>query len=139
MSSPPAVVSKGRAGFPFPASPSSSRWTTEPAWVATLRRVRPSRIKAWKKARITPVKAFKDAVLAPATAPKLVKGAYPTSDAAVAAAGKSRRPCGRQEGSGPGCRQEGARRRATARKAPAKRAPAKKTVKRAPTKRAAKR
>src|ERR1700721_772984 len=50
------------------------------------------RIKASKKARITPVKAFKDAVLAPATAPKLVKGAFPTSDAAVAAAGKSAAP-----------------------------------------------
>ena len=47
------------------------------------------RIKASKKARITPVKAFKDAVLAPAKAPKLVKGAYPTVDTAVAAAGKS--------------------------------------------------
>src|SRR6202161_401110 len=50
------------------------------------------RIKASKKARITPVKAFKDAVLAPAKAPKLVKGAYPTLDAAVAAAGKSAAP-----------------------------------------------
>ena len=63
------------------------------------------RIKASKKARITPVKAFKDAVLAPATAPKLVKGAYPTVDAAVAAAGKSAAP--------------------VAAKAPAKKAPAK--------------
>src|SRR6202049_1157442 len=50
------------------------------------------RIKASKKARITPVKAFKDAVLAPATAPKLVKGAFPTLDSAVAAAGKSDAP-----------------------------------------------
>ena len=50
------------------------------------------RIKASKKARITPVKAFKDAVLAPAKAPKLVKGVYPTDDAAVAAAGKSAAP-----------------------------------------------
>src|ERR1700731_2911198 len=46
------------------------------------------RIKASKKARITPVKAFKDAVLAPAKAPKLKKGAFPTIDTAVAAAGK---------------------------------------------------
>src|ERR1700683_5751986 len=50
------------------------------------------RIKASKKARITPVQAFKAAVLAPATAPKLVKGAFPPRDAAVAAAGKSAAP-----------------------------------------------
>ena len=50
------------------------------------------RIKASKKARITPVKAFKDAVLAPAKAPKLARGAYPTVDTAVAAAGKSTAP-----------------------------------------------
>ena len=84
------------------------------------------RIKASKKARITPVKAFKDAVLAPAKAPKLVKGAYPTTDAAVAAAGKSAAPAAAkapakktaaQEGPGqeghrgaPGARQEDHRR-----------------------------
>src|SRR6202050_3514137 len=50
------------------------------------------RIKASKKARITPVKAFKDAVLAPATAPRLKRGAFPTSDDAVRAAGKSAAP-----------------------------------------------
>src|SRR5580700_10195774 len=88
------------------------------------------RIKASKKARITPVKAFKDAVLAPATAPKLVKGAYPTSDAAVAAAGKTAAPVAAKKAPA---------RKATARKAPAKRATAKKTAKRAPAKRAAKR
>src|ERR1700684_3031575 len=55
------------------------------------------RIKASKKARITPVKAFKDAVLAPAKAPKLVKGAYPTDDAAVASAGKSAAPVAAQK------------------------------------------
>jgi DNA-binding protein HU-beta len=69
------------------------------------------RIKASKKARITPVKAFKDAVLAPAKAPKLVKGAFPTDDVAVKAAGKSAAPVAAK---------------APARKAPAKRAPAKK-------------
>ena len=47
------------------------------------------RIKASKKARITPVKAFKDAVMAPATAPRLKRGAFPTSDDAVRAAGKT--------------------------------------------------
>ncbi len=94
------------------------------------------RIKASKKARITPVKAFKDAVLAPASAPKLVKGAYPTVDAAVAAAGKSSAPVAAK---------------ATARKAPAKKraaraAPAKKkaaarktTARKAPARRTAKR
>ena len=66
------------------------------------------RIKASKKARITPVKAFKDAVLAPAKAPKLKKGAFPTEEAAVAAAGKSAAPGGRQ-GSRPGDGEEGAR------------------------------
>ena len=75
------------------------------------------RIKASKKARITPVKAFKDAVLAPAKAPKLKKGAYPTEDAAVAAAGKSSAPV-------------------AARKAPAKRAPARKTAARKTTRKA---
>ena len=47
------------------------------------------RIKASKKARITPVKAFKDAVMAPAIAPRLKRGAFPTSDEAVRAAGKT--------------------------------------------------
>jgi DNA-binding protein HU-beta len=70
------------------------------------------RIKASKKARITPVKAFKDAVLAPAKAPKLAKGAYPTNDAAVAAAGKSAATPAK----------------APAKKAPARKAPARKTV-----------
>ena len=74
------------------------------------------RIKASKKARITPVKAFKDAVLAPATAPKLNKGVFPTSDDAVKAAGKSTAP---------------------AAKAPAKKAPAKKSARRAPAKKVA--
>ncbi len=46
------------------------------------------RIKASKKARITPAKAFKDAVMAPSGAPKLKKGAFPTDEAAVKAAGR---------------------------------------------------
>jgi len=83
------------------------------------------RIKASKKARITPVKAFKDAVLAPAKAPKLVRGAYPTLDAAVAAAGKSTAPAAAKA---PAKKATAARRapakKATARKAPAKRATA---------------
>jgi DNA-binding protein HU-beta len=87
------------------------------------------RIKASKKARITPVKAFKDAVLAPAKAPKLVKGAYPTTDAAVAAAGKSAAPV---------AAKAPAKKVTAARKAPAKKAPAKKApAKKAPAKRAA--
>ena len=87
------------------------------------------RIKASKKARITPVKAFKDAVLAPAKAPKLVRGAYPTLDAAVAAAGKSVAPAAAKTPA-----------RATAKKAPARKtasrvrkAPARKTTARRTT------
>jgi len=81
------------------------------------------RIKASKKARITPVKAFKDAVLAPAKAPKLVRGAYPTLDTAVAAAGKS---------TAPAAAKAPARKATTARKAPAKKA----TARKAPAKKA---
>src|SRR5271156_5468015 len=93
------------------------------------------RIKASKKARITPVKAFKDAVLAPATAPKLVKGAYPTSDAAVAAAGKSAAPVAAKKAPA-----RVAAKKAPARRAPAKRAPARKApAKRAAAKRTARR
>src|ERR1700727_1854275 len=110
-----AVVSKGEPvsipGFAkFVKVDRAARMGRNPATGETIR------IKASKKARITPVKAFKDAVLAPATAPKLVKGAFPTIDAAVAAAGK----------------------KAPAKKAPAARkAPvAKKVVSRAPAKKA---
>ena len=81
------------------------------------------RIKASKKARITPVKAFKDAVLAPAKAPKLVRGAYPTLDTAVAAAGKS---------TAPAAAKAPAKKATTARKAPAKKA----TARKAPAKKA---
>ena len=40
------------------------------------------------------MKAFKDAVMAPAGAPKLKKGAYPTNEAAVKAAGTAARCAG---------------------------------------------
>ena len=99
------------------------------------------RIKASKKARITPVKAFKDAVLAPAKAPKLVKGAFPTDDAAVASAGKSAAPvAARATATRSTAKKAPARKAATARKAPAKRAPAKRApAKRTPAKKTAKR
>jgi DNA-binding protein HU-beta len=83
------------------------------------------RIKASKKARITPVKAFKDAVMQPATAPKLKRGAFPTSDEAVRAAGKtSAAPATR--GRVATARKTTARKTTGTRKA-AKRAPARKT------------
>lgn len=85
------------------------------------------RIKASKKARITPVKAFKDAVLAPAKAPKLTKGAYPTVDAAVAAAGKS---------TAPAAAKAPAKKATAARRAPAKKAKKATTARRAPAKKA---
>ncbi len=86
-----AVVSKGEPvsipGFAkFVKVNRAARMGRNPATGEAIR------IKASKKARITPVKAFKDAVLAPATAPKLVKGAFPTNEAAVASAGKSAAP-----------------------------------------------
>src|ERR1700728_5426976 len=88
------------------------------------------RIKASKKARITPVKAFKDAVLAPAKAPKLVKGVFPTDDAAVASAGKSAAPVAAKKAPARAAAKKApARRGATARKAPAKRGPVKQAVK----------
>jgi DNA-binding protein HU-beta len=133
-----AVVSKGEPvsipGFAkFVKVNRAARMGRNPATGEAIR------IKASKKARITPVKAFKDAVLAPATAPKLVKGAYPTSDAAVAAAGKSAAPAAAKKAPARAAAKKAPARKATARKAPARRAPAKKTVKRAPAKRAAKR
>src|ERR1700733_9245920 len=102
-----AVVSKGEpvaiTGFAkFVKVNRPARMGRNPATGETIR------IKASKKARITPVKAFKDAVLAPATAPKLKSGVFPTSDAAVAAAGKT---------------SVAAPDRATVAKAPAKKAP----------------
>ena len=113
-----AVVSKGEPvsipGFAkFVKVNRAARMGRNPATGEAIR------IKASKKARITPVKAFKDAVLAPATAPKLVKGAFPTSDAAVAAAGKSAAPAAAKKAPA-----RSAAKKAPARKAPAKRAPA---------------
>ena len=84
------------------------------------------RIKASKKARITPVKAFKDAVLAPAKAPKLVKGAFPTDEAAVKAAGKSSAAVAAKAPA----RKAPAKKSTTARRAPAKKSAARKTAKR---------
>jgi len=83
------------------------------------------KIKASKKARITPVKAFKDAVLAPAKAPKLVKGAYPTLDAAVAAAGKSSAAPVKAP-----AKKVAVARKAPARKTVARKAPARKAARR---------
>jgi DNA-binding protein HU-beta len=115
-----AVVSKGEPvsipGFAkFVKVNRAARMGRNPATGEAIR------IKASKKARITPVKAFKDAVLAPATAPKLKKGAFPTDEAAVKAAGKSSAPVAAK---------------APARKAPAKKATAKKAAatRRAPAK-----
>ncbi len=137
-----AVVSKGEPvsipGFAkFVKVNRAARMGRNPATGEAIK------IKASKKARITPVKAFKDAVLAPATAPKLVKGAFPTSDAAVAAAGKSAAPAAAKAPAR--AAKKAPARKATARKAPAKRAPARKAparkapARRAPAKRTAKR
>ncbi len=93
------------------------------------------RIKASKKARITPVKAFKDAVLAPATAPKLVKGVYPTNDAAVAAAGKSAAPAAAKAPARTAARKAPAKKASSARRAPAR----KTTARKSPAKKAARR
>jgi DNA-binding protein HU-beta len=128
-----AVVSKGEpvaiTGFAkFVKVDRKARMGRNPATGETIR------IKASKKARITPVKAFKDAVLAPATAPKLEKGAYPTSDAAVKAAGKSAAAPAKAPA------KKTAARKAPARKTAARKAPARKTVARkAPARKTARR
>lgn len=127
-----AVVSKGEPvsipGFAkFVKVDRPARMGRNPATGETIR------IKASKKARITPVKAFKDAVLAPAKAPKLVKGAFPTDDGAVAAAGKSAAPVAAKKAP---ARKTTARKTA-ARKAPAKKAPARKAAKRGPARKTA--
>ena len=88
------------------------------------------RIKASKKARITPVKAFKDAVLAPAKAPKLVKGAFPTDEAAVKAAGKSAAAVAAKAPARKSPAKKAPARKAAARRSPAKKATARKTAKR---------
>lgn len=83
-----AVVSKGEpvaiSGFAkFVKVDRPARMGRNPATGETIQ------IKASKKARITPVKAFKDAVMAPGKAPKLKRGAWPTDETAVKAAGRS--------------------------------------------------
>jgi DNA-binding protein HU-beta len=89
------------------------------------------RIKASKKARITPVKAFKDAVLAPATAPKLVRGAFPTDEAAVKAAGKSSAAVAAKVPARKTSAKKGPAKKATAaRRAPTKKSTARKAAKR---------
>jgi DNA-binding protein HU-beta len=135
-----AVVSKGEPisipGFAkFVKVNRAARMGRNPATGETIR------IKASKKARITPVKAFKDAVLAPATAPKLKSGAFPTTDAAVAAAGKSSiaAPAKKAPAKKAPARKAPAK-KAPVRKAPVRKAPAaKKVVRRAPAKKAVKR
>jgi DNA-binding protein HU-beta len=125
-----AVVSKGEPisipGFAkFVKVDRPARMGRNPATGETIR------IKASKKARITPVKAFKDAVLAPAKAPRLVKGAYPTDDAAVAAAGKSAATVAAKKAparKAPAKKTGGARK--TARRTVGRKAPAKRTAKR---------
>jgi DNA-binding protein HU-beta len=107
------------------------------------------RIKASKKARITPVKAFKDAVMIPSGAPRLKRGAFPTSDDAVRAAGKTvaaaapRKAAPAARKATKSAAKKTTARRAPAKKAPARRAPAKKaparrtTAKKAPARRTA--
>jgi DNA-binding protein HU-beta len=141
-----AVVSKGEPvsipGFAkFVKVNRAARMGRNPATGEAIR------IKASKKARITPVKAFKDAVLAPATAPKLLKGAYPTNDAAVAAAGKTvapaaaKAPAKKATAARKAPAKKAAVRRAPAKKAPAKKAPARKatTARKAPARKTARR
>jgi DNA-binding protein HU-beta len=130
-----AVVAKGEAisipGFAkFVKVNRAARMGRNPATGETIR------IKASKKARITAVKAFKDAVLNPATAPKLVKGAFPTIDAAVSAAGKSLVAAVKAPAKKAPARKAPAR-KAPARKAPARKAPARKApAKKAPARKA---
>src|SRR5580700_6308979 len=92
------------------------------------------RIKASKKARITPVKAFKDSLLATGTAPRLKRGAFPTSDDAVRAAGKTVAAAAPRKAAPA---RKTATKRATAKKATTRRAPARKkaVAKRAPARR----
>src|SRR6202453_1978919 len=131
-----AVVSKGEPvsipGFAkFVKVDRAARMGRNPATGETIR------IKASKKARITPVKAFKDAVLAPATAPKLKPGVFPTSDAAVAAAGKVAAAAPVKAAVKKAPVKKTVARKAPAKKAPAKKAPAKKApARKAPARKA---
>jgi DNA-binding protein HU-beta len=122
-----AVVSKGEpvaiTGFAkFVKVDRPARMGRNPATGETIR------IKASKKARITPVKAFKDAVLAPAKAPKLARGAYPTSDDAVKSAGKTAAAPAKAPAKKTAARKAPAKK--TARKTVARKAPARKTTRR---------
>ena len=97
------------------------------------------RIKASKKARITPVKAFKDAVMAPATAPRLKRGSFPTSDEAVRAAGKAAIAAKKVAPARKIAKKRAPAKKAVTRRAPAKKAPARRTTARkAPVRRTAK-
>ena len=100
------------------------------------------RIKASKKARITPVKAFKDAVMAPATAPRLKRGAFPTLEDAVRAAGKTvaaATPRARKAAPARKTAKRAPAKKTASRRAPAKKAPARRTTaKKAPARRTAK-
>lgn len=138
-----AVVSQGEpvaiTGFAkFVKVDRPARMGRNPATGETIR------IKASKKARITPVKAFKDAVLAPAKAPKLARGAFPTNDAAVKAAGKVAAAPAKAPAKKAPARKAPARkapaRKSVARKAPARKAPARKsTARKAPARKATRR
>jgi len=124
-----AVVSKGEpvaiTGFAkFVKVDRPARMGRNPATGEAIR------IKASKKARITPVKAFKDAVLAPAKAPKLAKGAFPTSDDAVKAAGKAAAAPAKAPAKKAAAAKKTVARKAPARKTTARKAPARKTAKR---------
>jgi DNA-binding protein HU-beta len=95
------------------------------------------RIKASKKARITPVKAFKDAVMSPSIAPRLKRGAFPTNDDAVRAAGKTVAAAAPRARKAAPARKTAAKK--TTRRAPARKAPARRTTaKKAPVRRTAK-
>ena len=128
-----AVVSQGEpvaiTGFAkFVKVDRPARMGRNPATGETIR------IKASKKARITPVKAFKDAVMAPSGAPRLKRGAFPTSDDAVRAAGKTVAAAAPRKAA-PAARK--ATKKSAAKKAPARRAPAKKApARRSPAKKA---
>ena len=95
------------------------------------------RIKASKKARITPVKAFKDAVMSPSIAPRLKRGAFPTNDDAVRAAGKTVAAAAPRARKAAPARKTAVKK--TTRRAPARKAPARRTTaKKAPVRRTAK-
>lgn len=94
------------------------------------------RIKASKKARITALKGFKDAVLTPSLAPKLKKGAHPTDEAAVKAAGKSAAvPASRAPAKKVAATRRPAKKAAPARRTTKRAAPARRTAKKAASRR----